>query len=407
MHRPQGGSRNRPGGGSGRHGAPCEPRVPQKGGKSLASMGLDAGSILSTPVTQDPSTAMKTATEIPIEKVATTEVNIQFSVGSPESGRSTSVPSMVGSHVPRHVAMGSQLRLRFEQEAKPLKKARSKIARRDQRIQVKEEEIKKLDQEIQSLRVVESKVHGLQNQTKNLKTLLEAEVDIKKVAEAKNAELAKELDSLCVQFLDLQVSNNQLAKQVLNLQAQVTSEEKIKAAFEEFKKYEDDKVEQRCTKMDALMDKLSVDFDEELYPHMLTSIAGCRWVIRHGMRLAVMKCVESSKIRQAFADVMSAGLAKGISEGLKYGIEHEKAGRDLVDIKAYDLEANSKLVKALQDLKDLKYPMVDQLERLKDAPMELIMASLHLKSDTREDAPQWIRDLRSSSSQLKILVYLE
>ncbi|GKD81594.1 hypothetical protein Tco_1348433 [Tanacetum coccineum] len=315
--------------------------------------------------------------------------------------------SQYNINLARQVAMGSQLRLRFEQEVRLLKKARSKIARRDQRIQVREEEIKKLGQEIQSLRAVESEVHGLQNQTKNLKTLLEAEVDMKKAAEAKNAELAKELDSLRVQFSDLQVSNNQLAKQVLNLQAQVTSEEKIKAAFEEFKKYEDDKVEQRCAEMDARLDKLSVDFDEELYPHMLTAIAGRRWVIGHGLRLAVMKCAESSEIRQAFADVVSAGLAKGMSEGLKYGIEHGKAGRDLADIEAYDPEANSKLVKALQDLKDLKYPMVDQLERLKDAPMELIMASLHLESDTGEDAPQWICDLRPSSSQLKIPVYPE
>ncbi|GKD94276.1 hypothetical protein Tco_1374113 [Tanacetum coccineum] len=37
------------------------------------------------------------ATEIPTEKVATTEVNIQFSVGSSESGRLTSVPSVVRS----------------------------------------------------------------------------------------------------------------------------------------------------------------------------------------------------------------------------------------------------------------------------------------------------------------------
>ncbi|GJW01960.1 hypothetical protein Tco_1560816 [Tanacetum coccineum] len=381
------------------------PAQSTRGGKSLASMGLDAGSILSTPAAQDPSTATKSvsdpeplsyakpqpdpeqdmaqsskeaATEIPTEKVATTEVNIQFSVGSPESGRSTSVPSMVGSpggiyqpgwgvtndcrldtpdacqdmvdhivppgyfselrHLPnayflsqyninlaRQVAMGSQLRLRFEQEVRLLKKARA----------------------------VESKVHNLQNQTNNLKTMLEAEVDLKKAAEAKNAELAKELDSLRVQFSDLQVSNNQLAKQVLNLQAQVTSEEKIKAAFEEFKKYEDDKVEQRCAEMDARLDKLSVDFDKELYPHMLTAIAGRRWVIGHGLRIAVMKCAESSEIRRAFAGVVSA---------------------------------NSKLVKALQDLKDSKYPMVDQLERLKDAPMELIMTSLHLESDTGEDA---------------------
>ncbi|GKD44558.1 hypothetical protein Tco_1269203 [Tanacetum coccineum] len=249
------------------------------GGKYLASMRLDASSLLSMPAAQDPSTAMKsvsdpeplsyakphssskgTATEIPTEDVATAEFNVQFSEGSPESGRSTSVPSVVGSpgsiyqpgwgmtndcrldtpdacqdvvdhivplgyfsklrHLPnadffnqyninlaRQVAMGSQIRLRFEQKVRLLKKARSKIARRDQRIQVREEEIKKLDQELQSLRAVESEVHDLQNQKKNLKTLLEAEVDMKKAAEAKNAELTKELDSLRVQFSDLQVSN--------------------------------------------------------------------------------------------------------------------------------------------------------------------------------------------------------
>nr|GEY16386.1 hypothetical protein [Tanacetum cinerariifolium] len=256
----------------------------RKRGKSLASMRLDADSLLSTPATHDPSTATKSvsdpkplsytnplphsekdiaqsskgmATEILTEDAATTEVNIQYFMRSLELGRSSSVPSMVGSP---GVTMGSQLRLRFKQEVRLLKKARSKIARRDQRIQVREEEIKKLDQEM----------HGLQNQTKNLKTLLEAEVDMKKYAKAKNAELAKELDNLRIQFSDLQVSNKQLFDLILNLQAQVMGEAKIKAAFKEFKKYEDDKVEQRCAKMDARLDKLSVDFDEELYPHMLT-----------------------------------------------------------------------------------------------------------------------------------------
>ncbi|GKD48031.1 hypothetical protein Tco_1277007 [Tanacetum coccineum] len=136
-------------------------------------------------------------------------------------------------------------------------------------------------------------------------------------------------------------------------------EEKIKAAFEEFKKYEDDKVEQRCAEMDARLDKLSVDFDTELYPHMLTTIMGRHWVIVHGLRLAAMKCSESLELRQAFADVVSAGLVKGMSEGLKHGIDHGMADRDLVVVEAYDPEADSKYVKALQDLKDLKYPLVD------------------------------------------------
>ncbi|GKB75778.1 hypothetical protein Tco_0942673 [Tanacetum coccineum] len=384
------------------------------GGKSLASMGLEVGSTFVTPATQetlhnaksmsDPDplsyakpqphpqrdvaqSSKKTATEIPTGNVATMEVQGQIFSKSLESGKSASFPSVDGSpgdhivplryfselrHLPntdflsqyninlaRQVAMGSQLRLRFEQEVKLLKKAKAKIARQDQRIQAKEEEIKKIDQEIKSLKAVEAKVHGLHNQTKNLEALLEAEVDMKKAAKAKNAKLTKELESLRVQFPDLQVSNNQLSQQVFNLQAQVTGKEKIKAAFEEIKKYKDDKVEQRCAEMDARLDKLSVDFNEELYPHMLT----------------------------AFADVVSAGLVKGMNEGLKHGIEHGKAGRDLATIEAYDPEADIKYVKALKDLKDLKYPLVDQLEGLKDAPMELIIASLHLESDSGEDAP--------------------
>ncbi|GKC64958.1 hypothetical protein Tco_1097556 [Tanacetum coccineum] len=219
--------------------------------------------------------------------------------------------------------MGSELRLRFEQEVRLLKKSRAQIARRDQTIQVREDEIKKLDQEIRSFRAVEHEVCALRTRTKNLETPMEAEVDMKKAAEAKNAELAKELESLHAQ-----------------LRAR-----RIKAVFEEFKKCEDGKVEQRCTEMDARLDALSIEFDEKLYPHMLTAIAGRRWVIGHGLRLAVMKCAESTELRQVFADAVSAGIAKGMSEGLKHWIEHGKAGRDLSDVEAYDPEASSKLTK--------------------------------------------------------------
>ncbi|GKB29461.1 hypothetical protein Tco_0868862 [Tanacetum coccineum] len=197
----------------------------------------------------------------------------------------------------RQVPMGSQLRFRFEQEVRLRRKTMSMITRRNQKIQVRKEEIKKLDEEVKSFRVVETEVHGLRNQTQNLETLLEAEVDMKKAVEAKNADLVGELES----------------------------EEKIKASFEEFKKLKDEKVERRCAKIDARLDALSIDFDEELYPHMLKAIAGCRWVIGHDFRLAVMKCAESVELRQGFTDVVSAGIAKGMSEGLKHGEEHGKA----------------------------------------------------------------------------------
>nr|GEU79641.1 hypothetical protein [Tanacetum cinerariifolium] len=250
----------------------------------------------------------------------------------------------------RQVAMGSQLRLRFEQEVKLLKKFVAQVAHRDKRIQARENEIK------------------------NLETLLEAKTDIKKAAENKK---------------------------------RVMGEEKLKAPFEEFKKYENNQVEQRCAKLDARLDALNIDFDEELYPRMLTAIAGRGWVIGRRLRLAVMKCAESTELRQALVDIVSAGIAKGMSEGLKHGVEHRKVKLDLEAIEAYDPEAEAKYIAAIHALKNLKYPIVDQLESLKDAPMDVIIASLHLESDIEDDASQWIHELHSSSSQLTIPVYPE
>nr|GFA76227.1 hypothetical protein [Tanacetum cinerariifolium] len=246
----------------------------------------------------------------------------------------------------RQVAMGSQLRLRFEQEAKLLRKSVAQVARREQRIQARESEIK------------------------NLEALLETEADMKRAAEEKSAGLIQELEKMRAQFSKLQVSNERLSHQVDTLQQQVSGEETLK----------------RCTEMDARLDAISIDFDEKLYPHMLTAIAGRRWVIGHGLRLATMKCAKSLEMRQAFADVVSAGIAKGMSEGLKHGVENGHAQRTIESLEAYDPEAEAKFAAALQSLKDLKLPLLDQLEGLKDAPMDVIMASLYLEDDTGDDA---------------------
>ncbi|GJW10668.1 hypothetical protein Tco_1576495 [Tanacetum coccineum] len=251
----------------------------------------------------------------------------------------------------RQVAMGSQLMLRFEQEAKLLKKSVAQVARCDQGIATREKHIKDLEAQ------------------------LEAEINMKKAAEVKNSEVNKELEDLRMHFSGLE--------------------------------HEDERVNARCAEMDARLDALSIDFDKELYPHMLTLIAGRRWVLGHGLRLVVMKCAESTELRQAFANVVSARIAKGMSEGLKYSVEHGKVGLELTAVEAYDPEADSKYVAALHNLKDLNYPLIDELEQMKDAPLDVIMASLYLDSNTGEDAPQFIRDLRPSSSQLKILVYPE
>nr|GEV59975.1 hypothetical protein [Tanacetum cinerariifolium] len=95
--------------------------------------------------------------------------------------------------------------------------------------------------------------------------------------------------------------------EIKNLEALLETEADMKKAAKD----RNDRVEQWCAELDARLDALSIDFDEELYSHMLTAIAGRGWVIGHGLRLVVMKYGESLEMRQAFADVVSAGIAKG------------------------------------------------------------------------------------------------
>ncbi|GKB67644.1 hypothetical protein Tco_0929056 [Tanacetum coccineum] len=179
------------------------------GGKSLAAIEIEAGSAVPAPATQetpvsDPDPlSYAEPRPTPEQDIAQSSKKVPVAE-DPDSEKSTSFMSMAGSprsiyqpgwgvtnnyrlDTPAQVAAGSQLRLRYEQEAKLLKKAIAQVAWRDQRIEAREKHIK------------------------NLEALLEAEADMKKDAEAKNAELVKELEGR-VQFSDLQVSNKQLSQ---------------------------------------------------------------------------------------------------------------------------------------------------------------------------------------------------
>ncbi|GJS14711.1 hypothetical protein Tco_0409183 [Tanacetum coccineum] len=174
--------------------AAVRPSQSTLGGKSLTAMGLQTGSTFSAPATHKTPDAKNMSDPDPLsyakpkqyperdvaqssKKAAVTE--------DPDSERSASFTSMGGS--PGSVyqpgwGVTNNCRLDISEECQDMVdhiKAVAQIARRDQRIQAREEHIK------------------------HLETLLEAEADMKKAAEAKNAELVKELESLRVQFSDL------------------------------------------------------------------------------------------------------------------------------------------------------------------------------------------------------------
>ncbi|GJU03134.1 hypothetical protein Tco_1113472 [Tanacetum coccineum] len=114
---------------------------------------------------------------------------------------------------------------------------------------------------------------------------------------------------------------------------------------------------ERASELDARIADVRRDMDNDLYPNMLTAIAGRRWVIGHGLRLA------------------------GIQQGLEAGVVHGKASRSLAQLEAYDPEVEGKYVAAVSEFENISFPLLDELESLKDSPFASIMSALVLKDD--------------------------
>ncbi|GKF73726.1 hypothetical protein Tco_0220058 [Tanacetum coccineum] len=69
---------------------------------------------------------------------------------------------------------------------------------------------------------------------------------------------------------------------------------------------------------------VSIEYDEELYPHMLSAIAEHMWLISHGLRLAAMSTLESQEVKQSFGDVVKCALARGKAEAVEELHERRK-----------------------------------------------------------------------------------
>ncbi|GJU78940.1 hypothetical protein Tco_1276010 [Tanacetum coccineum] len=126
--------------------------------------------------------------------------------------------------------------------------------------------------------------------------------------------------------------------------------------------------------------KLSIEYDEELYPHMLSTIAERRWLISHGLRLAAMSTLESQEVRQSFGDVG--------------------------EVPGYNQKAYEELVAAMEAMKLLELPHIAQLERDQDYPIGVIMTGLTLARHATEGAeaqPDYF--LKPDVSQLQVPIF--
>ncbi|GKF50637.1 hypothetical protein Tco_0147104 [Tanacetum coccineum] len=92
----------------------------------------------------------------------------------------------------------------------------------------------------------------------------------------------------------------------------------------------------------------------EFYPAYLTTLAGRRWLLTHGVELALLKCLKSPEYRSTLGHALGGAVDYGMQEGLEAGHEHRAAGRDLSVIEAYNPAAAKSsyidTVKALEEV---------------------------------------------------------
>ncbi|GKF62565.1 hypothetical protein Tco_0182619, partial [Tanacetum coccineum] len=144
-------------------------------------------------------------------------------------------------------------------------------------------------------------------------------------------------------------------------------------------------------------------FQENFHPHLLNAIAGRRWLLTHGMKLLMAKCLNSTEYMEALGNAFGHAIEKGMHKGFAPGIEHGQAGRCLSDLEAYNPSAQADFISVIRDLRGLYFPLLRELSAKKDASTWDVMDLLRL--DDAMDEVLGMTDLQPDVGQLMVPVH--
>nr|GFB02644.1 hypothetical protein [Tanacetum cinerariifolium] len=80
-------------------------------------------------------------------------------------------------------------------------------------------------------------------------------------------------------------------------------------------------VNYKVAKLDADLLDMALHLKEKFYPHLFTTIFGRRWLLTHGLKLVVVKCLNSPEYLMALGSAISYAIKKGIQNPDENGSE--------------------------------------------------------------------------------------
>ncbi|GJQ97072.1 hypothetical protein Tco_0008211 [Tanacetum coccineum] len=331
----------------------------------------------------------------------------------------------------RNLSLSSKIRMRAEYNILEKRKWKSLAEEKDCLLGARDKEIEELKSQllkankesvevaqlrarVSGLEATENSLRGEVTSTKEHNVLLEQECDSLKLKltslESTIVEKDHELSDLRASSSSLKSQNQSLVNQVQELETSSTDlREKLEmyeGSLKQLEEFQDNlmrPLETRLAEIDADFTRCCMRFQESFHPHLLNVIAGRRWLLTHGMKLLVVKCLNSTEYMEALGHAFGRAIEKGMQEGLAAGIEHGQAGRCLTDLEAYIPSAEADFNSAIRDLRDLNFPLLQELSNKKDASTWDIMDLLRLDDAVAETLG--MTDLQPDVSQLMVPVH--
>ncbi|GJW51900.1 hypothetical protein Tco_0093251, partial [Tanacetum coccineum] len=235
------------------------------------------------------------------------------------------------------ICLGSEVRSRTEHELELKEKLRAKYDARGVLLSEKDAEIARLKSLLKEKETESAEVLRLRNQVSVLaadKSSLSAEVSALKSDVSQKDTVISLLDSRASHLKSSLDDSQAACDEAKNLISSLSSE-RDGLVSEEAQAQE---LYNRVADLEAHVLDVSGCLEGEFYPAYLTALAGRRWLLTHGVELAMIKCLKSPEYQGILGHALGRAVNYGMQEGLAAGHEHGVAGTSLSAVMAYNPE---------------------------------------------------------------------
>ncbi|GKA19202.1 hypothetical protein Tco_0699117 [Tanacetum coccineum] len=273
------------------------------------------------------------------------------------------------------MSLSAEVRMCVEYNIKEKMILKSVVDEQTELLKVMEKEIESLKAWLLVKETESAKAICLRAEASKFEVVERSLLDEAQVLKERTTTLEKEKSELEIKVADLVASVKVREQEVLDLDVMVTSvksqndslvdqvhgletssvglQEKVMAyesCIDQLEKIQDDKMKEVNDKFDQLNTdfvEMALHLEEKFYLHLLTTIFGRRWLLTHGMELAIAKCLNSTEYLSTLGAAIGKAVEKGMQDGLSTGFTHGAEGRNLTDVAAYNPSAETDYISAL------------------------------------------------------------